>query len=144
MTFPLGMAYFQSLLVFVLGIVISLLHSWKNILPFSHLSFMWQESGCLPSSVCSKFAHVLQVCWFTGVSLYIMMRWIYPRPSNSHKWRFSLGFPILKMVHIPGGDWNPGWGVDLNYAPLYFIACDLHVCWFNRFLYVCNRRHDCL
>ena len=22
---------------------------------------------------------------------------------------------LLKMVHNPGGDWNPGWGVDLNW-----------------------------
>ena len=21
---------------------------------------------------------------------------------------------LLKMVHNPGGDWNPGWGVDLR------------------------------
>ena len=25
---------------------------------------------------------------------------------------------LLKMVHNPGGDWNPGWGVDLKYNPL--------------------------
>ena len=23
--------------------------------------------------------------------------------------------PLLKMVHNPGGDWHPGWGVDPNY-----------------------------
>ena len=22
---------------------------------------------------------------------------------------------LLKMVHNPGGDWHPGWGVDLSY-----------------------------
>ena len=27
---------------------------------------------------------------------------------------------LLKMVHNPGGDWNPGWGVDLKYR-----------CWFQ-------------
>ena len=27
---------------------------------------------------------------------------------------------LLKMVHNPGGDWHPGWGVDLNYN--YFEA----------------------
>ena len=31
-----------------------------------------------------------------------------------------LGFPILKMVHNPGGDWNPGWGVDLKNPRFYF------------------------
>ena len=30
-----------------------------------------------------------------------------------------LGFPILNMVHNPGGDWNPGWGVDLWYIYLH-------------------------
>ena len=25
---------------------------------------------------------------------------------------------LLKMVHNPGGDWNPGWGVDLSYVSL--------------------------
>ena len=39
-----------------------------------------------------------------------------PHPGcNRGKWRFSSGFPILKMVHNPGGDWHPGWGVDLSY-----------------------------
>ena len=25
---------------------------------------------------------------------------------------------LLKMVHNPGGDWNPGWGVDLSFIHL--------------------------
>ena len=25
---------------------------------------------------------------------------------------------LLKMFHNPGGDWNPGWGVDLKYNPI--------------------------
>ena len=24
---------------------------------------------------------------------------------------------LLKMFHNPGGDWHPGWGVDLSYLP---------------------------
>ena len=41
-----------------------------------------------------------------------------PHPGFQwHFWRFRLGFPILKMVHNPGGDWNPGWGVDLTNEP---------------------------
>ena len=28
---------------------------------------------------------------------------------------------LLKMVHNPGGDWHPGWGVDLSY-PLRFFG----------------------
>ena len=27
----------------------------------------------------------------------------------------GLGWDSLKMFHNPGGDWNPGWGVDLRY-----------------------------
>ena len=34
----------------------------------------------------------------------------------NHKWRFGLGFPNLKMVHNPDGDWHPGWGVDPTYT----------------------------
>ena len=36
--------------------------------------------------------------------------WSTPSP------RIRLGFPILKISHIPGGDWHPGWGVDLSYS----------------------------
>ena len=40
------------------------------------------------------------------------IRWIYPPPripvANE-----GLGWDsLLKMVHNPGGDWHPGWGVD--------------------------------
>ena len=27
---------------------------------------------------------------------------------------------LLKMVHNPGGDWHPGWGVDLNGRHIFF------------------------
>ena len=31
---------------------------------------------------------------------------------------------LLKMVHNPGGDWNPGWGVDLSYIFIFFsVTC---------------------
>ena len=41
---------------------------------------------------------------FTGIS------WVWPPPSNSHKWRFSSESPILQMVHNPCGDsyWEGG------------------------------------
>ena len=26
---------------------------------------------------------------------------------------------LLKIVHNPGGDWHPGWGVDLSYIGDY-------------------------
>ena len=29
---------------------------------------------------------------------------------------------LLKMVHNPGGDWNPGWGVDLSYPSLFGVS----------------------
>ena len=38
------------------------------------------------------------------------IHWVVPPPSNSHT---NEGFgwdPLLKMVHNPGGDWNPGRG----------------------------------
>ena len=42
------------------------------------------------------------------------IHWIYPPPripvANEGLVRDSL----LKMVHNPGGDWHPGWGVDLR------------------------------
>ena len=35
---------------------------------------------------------------------------------------------LLKMVHNPGGDWNPGWGVDpryfIGYVPFIFHYAD--------------------
>ena len=34
-----------------------------------------------------------------------------PRMQSSQRFRFSSGFPILKMECQPGGDWNPAWGV---------------------------------
>ena len=44
---------------------------------------------------------------------------VYPPPRSqdaSHKQRFSLGFPSLKMECHPVGDWNPGWwGLDPNH-----------------------------
>ncbi len=49
--------------------------------------------------------------------------------GKSHKRRFRLGFPGLKMVHNPGGDWQPGWGVvpndiDANpYHPIMHSIC---------------------
>ena len=32
---------------------------------------------------------------------------------------------LLKMVHNPGGDWNPGWGVDLKYREVFQQNLDL-------------------
>ena len=49
--------------------------------------------------------------WMDGYTLDLP-----PTQDASGKWRFRLGFPSLKMVHNPGGDWNPGWGVDLRYT----------------------------
>ena len=41
----------------------------------------------------------------------------------SGKWRFRLGFPILKMVHNPGGHWHPGRGATSN---IYiFFTCQM-------------------
>ena len=47
--------------------------------------------------------------------------WVYPPPripvANE-----GLGWDsLLKMVHNPGGDWNPGWGVDLRYT-MHFVG----------------------
>ena len=33
-----------------------------------------------------------------------------PTQDASHKGRFSSGFASLKMLHNPGGDWNPARG----------------------------------
>ena len=49
--------------------------------------------------------------------------WIYPPPripvANE-----GLGWDsLLKMFHNPGGDWHPGWGVDL--IPIYYIPYEL-------------------
>ena len=41
--------------------------------------------------------------------------WVVSPPSNCGKWRFSSGSPILKMWQNPGGDWNPGRGVNPNH-----------------------------
>ena len=45
---------------------------------------------------------------------------------QSHSWRFSSGFPILKMECHPGGDWHPGWGVVPTYSLienwLFFVS----------------------
>ena len=38
-----------------------------------------------------------------------------PRMPVTNK-RFRLGFPTKNGIISPGGDWNPGWGVDLIYA----------------------------
>ena len=41
--------------------------------------------------------------------------WIYPPPRMPVA-NEGLGWDsLLKMVHSPGGDWNPWWGVDLKY-----------------------------
>ena len=48
--------------------------------------------------------------------------WIYPPHPGCNRGQMKverLGFPILNMVHNPGGDWNPGWGVDLWYIYLH-------------------------
>ena len=34
-----------------------------------------------------------------------------PHPVRVTKWRFKLGFLLLKMECRPGGDWHPAWGV---------------------------------
>ena len=34
----------------------------------------------------------------------------HPSQGASHKRRFRLGFPILKLECHPGGDWHPGRG----------------------------------
>ena len=37
---------------------------------------------------------------------------------------------LLKRVHNPGGDWHPGWGVDLSYTVLPNIdpsSCDSEI-----------------
>ena len=39
----------------------------------------------------------------------------------SGKWRFRLAFPILKMVHDPGGDWNAGKGDSPRYLMLFIL-----------------------
>ena len=43
-------------------------------------------------------------------TLLCRISWVVPPPSNSGKWRFSSGSPILKIFHNPGGSWNPGRG----------------------------------
>ncbi len=71
---------------------------------FSH----W--SGVLDSQAPPSLEHHgwwLAITWGSGVV---------PRPSNCGKWRFRLGSPSLKMVHNPGGDWNPGRGDNPNYT----------------------------
>ena len=45
-----------------------------------------------------------------------MILWIYTPPSDSDKWRFSWGFPGLKIYHDPTSKWHPGWGVDPNHT----------------------------
>ena len=51
------------------------------------------------------------------ITIITIITWIYPPPripvANEG---LVVGVPyFLKMVHNPGGDWNPGWGVDLNH-----------------------------
>ena len=46
--------------------------------------------------------------------------WIYPPPRMPVANEGWVRDSLLKMVHNPGGDWHPGWGVDLSYTPLEF------------------------
>ena len=38
-------------------------------------------------------------------------------PHPRCQWQMKVFYrdSLLKMVHNPGGDWHPGWGVDLMY-----------------------------
>ena len=48
--------------------------------------------------------------------------WIYPPPRMPVA-NEGLGWDsLLKMFHNPGGDWNPGWGVDLRYIHLIIFS----------------------
>ena len=50
-----------------------------------------------------------------------LVRWVWPPPSNSGKWRF-IGIPDPKNVtkcNNPGGHWNPGRGATPNLYDLY-------------------------
>ncbi len=73
-----------------------------------------------PTEMIQFDKHIFQMVWFN----HYLIPWVYPPPSNSGKWRFSSGSPILKMVHNPGGDWHPGRGVDLinsSYLSSYLL-----------------------
>ena len=48
--------------------------------------------------------------------------------TNEGDWMVGMGPYFLKMVHNPGGDWNPGWGV----VPMYYI----YIVSFTK-LYIC-------
>ena len=42
--------------------------------------------------------------------------WIYPPPRIPVTNEGFFRDPLLKMLCHPGGDWHPGWGVDLSYT----------------------------
>ena len=57
----------------------------------------------LHGSWCSS-PHFTYLKWVTGLR--------YPGPQDAIVTNEGLGWDfLLKMVHNPGGDWNPGWGV---------------------------------
>ena len=42
----------------------------------------------------------------------IDIHWIYPANSGCQWQKKVYRHSLLNMLHSPGGDWNPGWGVD--------------------------------
>ena len=48
--------------------------------------------------------------------------WVYPPPRMQSSQMKVLGFPVLKMIHNPGGDWHPGWGVVTTHRYYSHIA----------------------
>ena len=65
-----------------------------------------------------------RIPWMSGTGSAVMSpQWIYlgSTPHPGFQWQMKVyRDSLLKMVHIPGGDWHPGWGVDLRLIyPIY-------------------------